>query len=261
MKKFIAILTVLTLIFSLAACGKSDKKKAVTYEKENNPVILEDKTMMKEFKDDKGNIISTLEYTYPVVGGELNPAVADNINRYFTGVVEHEAEMAEINMKYTKDYKERFNINSPIATKISYEIYYQDSELLTLVFSRKEGSDADSAVPVEEGCSFSLNDGHRFSVKDLYINGEENDKEALMNAIFKVADKTYSPNGYEVGETVRGRIRDEFDDMNICITADTISFLFSLNVLSGDSRTGTYYCDVKLKDVNKILADPSTFSF
>ncbi len=260
MKKIFAFVLVIALVFSLSSCGKTKVGK-VEFSKKDNSIILKDETYHKELASENGEIISILDYTYPVLGGELNPVIADNLNRYFTQTAEGLLQSKRLNLKYTDDYKERFGIKGPITTLITYEIYYQDDNLLTLVFTTKEGSDPASANPVEEGFSFSLNTGHRFTLNNLYVNGEEKDQPKVMEAIEESADESYSPNGYGVDENIKEMLNVYFSETNFCLTADSISFLYSFPALSNGSREGTYYCDVSLDDLEGVLSDPSEFRF
>ena len=266
MKRFICGFLALTLLFSLGACrfsGKDDghsyttpEEKEKEIEKRHTLFKYSDKNYHEEFKDSEGKVTYIVDFTYPEISGKISEEGKATMTACFEQMIADMRRAAQANAENHSDFMKRFNVTEPAVRIITYKVYYDSEDIISLIFNEKNSS-VEDAEPVAEGYTFSVAHGWRLKASDLYDSDitEENVRQAIIDK----ANVSYSPNGAELDEEKIEIINSQYNEFNFVANDKGISFLYSLDILSQGSRNGTYYCEIPYDELEGILVDPAEF--
>ena len=186
MKKPIAFFCVLLIILSFCACGKKDENNPDntgnnTADEFPAPVEYktENKDYSEDFEDENGSVIARLEISYPVITSDERPDAAEEISQWFVEYKDSEAEHIRINLDSLAERNRKFGIEGVTITRIAVEPYYQGGYHISYTIKKQSGTNPDESEGSLTGCTFSLADGYRMSLKSLYRSDAENPREEI----------------------------------------------------------------------------------
>ena len=268
MKRLICVFLAVTFILSLGACrfsGKNEddtnsytspEEKEKEIEKRNTLFRYSDKNYHEEFKDSDGKVAYIIDFTYPEISGKISEEGKAAMTACFKQMVADLRRDAQANADNHSDFMKRFNVTEPAVRIITYKVYYDDKDIISLIFSEKNSSDED-VEPVAEGYTFSVAYGQRLKISSLYDTDAT--EEDVRRAIIDKANVSYSPNGVALDEEKIEIINSQYNEMNFVADDKGVTFLYSLDILSQGSRKGTYYCDISYDELEGILVKPAEF--
>lgn len=267
MKRLTALFCVLIIIFSLCSCGKKSgndpENTGNTYAEDFPPPVkykTENKDYSEEFKDEEGNVIARLEISYPVVSSKDRPDAAEEITQWFEEYKDSEADSIRMNLDSLKERNRKFGIEGVTVTRIAVEPYYQGGYHVSYTIKKQSGTNPDEDDGGLTGCTFSLADGYRLSLKALYKSEAENPREEIKRLIQEEADVSYSVRGnIALSEEQKKILDDLFDDESFCIKENTIYFPYSFKTLSSGARTGFYLCPIDFDYAEDVLITPEEY--
>ena len=251
MKRLTALFCVLIIIFSLCSCGKKsgdDSDNTHNTQADGLPAPVryttENKDYSEEFKDEEGNVIARLEISYPVVSSKDRPDAAEEITQWFEEYKDSEADSIRMNLDSLKERNRKFGIEGVTVTRIAVEPYYQGGYYVSYTIKKQSGTNPDEDDGGLTGCTFSLADGYRLSLKALY----------------KSEADSYSVRGnIALSEEQKKILDDLFDDESFCIKENTIYFPYSFKTLSSGARTGFYLCPIDFDYAEDVLITPEEY--
>ena len=267
MKRLTVIFCVLMIILSFCSCGKNNGEdtqntdagqtkvhfKAVNY-------TVKEKKYSEEFKNEEGEVTARLEMTYPEVECKERPDSAEEISSWFEEYKESEIESIRVNSSELARSKKDNGIEGVTVTRIACEVYYKGPFHVSFTIKSQSGINPDEDDGSLTGCTFSLADGYRLSLRSLYRSEVENPREDIKRLIQEEADISYSVRGnIALSDEQKAILDDLFDEENFCIKEQNIEFPYSFKTLSSGARSGFYFCPLDYNYAGDILLTPTEY--
>ena len=154
MKRILSLLIILALVFSFASCkGKNgdDSTNAAT------PVI-EESTHSKEFRDESGRVVFTVDVTVPEITDKCDPKIAEYINGVALDIFNDACGFAESNLESAAKSA------SPWSKKITFETTLLNNRYACFLISDFFSLHGDTPIlstvcfDVQKGTVCTLND-------------------------------------------------------------------------------------------------------
>ncbi len=248
MKKTAAVLCVIAVIISLSSCKLNSNKDVPDYKTSNSLVSSVEEHYTEDFADSKGNVICSIDMTYPVFECEDSPAVANNMNYCFDEYKKAAVNSIKSNLGNTAEYKKKFNIEGVTVTKIVYEITECNDCYISVTLNEKTGTDISKATGNTTGYTFSMVDGSRLTLQSLLKPDMIYNEELVKNLIKKQANLTYA-NGAALEEDKQVTLDSLYSSVSFCCKPEGIVFYYSYEILSGGDLDGIYECVIDYADL------------
>ena len=262
MKRIIALILVCLMILAASACGKTAEDDTSSSETETAAVQTQSVTHedSAEFSDSSGRVVSKLLISIPYFDETAAPAGAKTVNAFFENYVNERAAQMQKDADNTSAYLEKYGIEGPRITEITYEVYYESDTLFSVILKTRTGVDIDGVQPTLRPLTFSLTEGGQMTVAGFALDDSvENVRDKMLEGIYKAADKTYSPNAVPISDEKKALINESFNETEFLVTDESYVFIFSFDYLSGGSRTGDYFCEVPMNYLGDYFIAPAEY--
>lgn len=221
MKKIIAAILALTLIFTLfAACKKEEAPEdasTTAFGGEKLPEMALNKGV-KEFKNADGKVVYKVDYNVPLLTEEnCSQFSAESINSLITETYLDTAfKFAEINVQNVRAEETEARLIT-----VTHEIKYRSDNLLSIVFKTAYSK---SGQPITQARTFNLADGTVLNVEDLYLKSISQTKAKLIDYIKEESKHSFAEEA--LTEEQLAKFDTAFDPLNYYITDTSIVFMF-----------------------------------
>ena len=259
MKCFISLALALVLLFSLAACS-SDEIQTETTETQKtvettlHQLVFDSQKEAKEFKDENGRVVYTVEANIPKIKKNADEAFAEYVNNYFLLIFSDACEFAEKNTSNAASFMDSNSSDTPWSKKIDFEVKFSDSRYVSFVINEYFSMLGEEVEPSVKSVTFDISKGEPLTLPDFaHEDYSLGDIEKLIEEKFLLPKVVfYFFNGSEPNEEQHQLVRDAFNAENFYLTDNGISFYCSEYIIN-PQRSGTFICDFSWEDVAPVL--------
>lgn len=229
MKRILCVFMIFTLIFTLASCkGKSDSETAP-------PPVVEESTHSKEFRDESGRVIFTVDVTLPQIKDNCDPKVAEYINGVALDIFNNACDFAESNLESAAKSK------SPWTKNITFETTLLNDRYACFLVSDLFSLNGD--IPTLSTVCFDVQKGERCYLNNfacVYDDPETCFEIFVFDTLAPVLPVRFHNPEY-ITEEVLQRLDKIVNPDNFYLTENGMGFYFNKNLvheyLQGNYKT------------------------
>ncbi len=259
MKKIISIFMIFILCFSFAACTAKDKTPSAeptetTAETTLPPPVIDKIQHSKEFKDENGRVVFTVEVVLPEVIENATESFMEYINGESETYFNEACEYAEKNLENAALFMDSNNSDKPWSKKIDFDITYSSGSYLCLLikdYFSMLGGENEPALRTD--CYDILNE-RPCSLFDFKLeeNSRERTTEIIVESLICPRISAEIFGGEELTEEQKKLIHEIYSPSDFYLTADGIGFYLSRYAVD-TNLTGTFTCEYKWNEVAFVL--------
>lgn len=260
MKKFICLLLVLAIGLSLASCSLKDELTETTAAIETTtlPVpVIESSTHKKEFKDENGRTVYTVDVVVPHLEEFDNDVLKSQINILSLDIFEEACEKAESNIVNAAKFMDSRSSETPWSRKIDFEISFSDGRYISFIIRDYFSTLGGETEPSLSSATFNVLDGSpcyltAFASEDI---SKDELSEKIVEKLLCPAVSSFFRNNLPLTEEDKQLVHDSFYPENFYLTSDGIGFYISSYVFE-PSSSGEFTVHFTWDEVNGILSIP-----
>lgn len=229
MKKALSIFIILAILFSFASCSGKEDSQTTTYA----VPVIEESRYSKEFKDESGRVVFTVDVTLPQIIKKCDPTVADYINNKALDLFNNACEFAKSNLESASKNTE------PWSKTITFETTLLDDHyacfLVNDVFS------VNGETPTLSTLCFDIRNGAPCTLADFAVNPDDPAscfEFFLTDTLAKVLPKRFHVSAY-ITDDVLARLDEIVDPSNFYLTEKGMGFYFDKSLVD-DYLSGNY---------------------
>ncbi len=231
MKKFICVILILAALLTFASCkGKGDDETGTTT---YAVPVIEESTHSKEFKDESGRVVFTVDVVIPKIVDDCDPKVAEYINGVALDIFNEACEFAQSNLEYaSKD-------STPWAKTITFETTLLDNRYACFLVNDVFSVNGD--IPTLKTLCFDIRNGATCKLRDFAIN-QDDPKSCfdlfVSDTVAKVLPKRFHVSAY-ITDDVLDRLDEIMSPENFYLTENGMGFYFD-KVLVDERLSGNF---------------------
>ncbi len=162
MKKALSIFLVVAVLFSFASCkGKEVESETTTYA----VPVIDESTYSKDFKDESGRVVFTVDVTVPQITDKCDPKVADYINGVALDIFNDACEFAQSNLEYASKN------STPWSKTVTFETTLLDNHYACFLVSEVFSVNGDT--PTLSTICFDIRKGIPCTLWDFAVNPDD----------------------------------------------------------------------------------------
>lgn len=259
MKKAVSILLLIALLFSFAACGKKvNGENLTTTETTVPPPVIEKQSHSKEFKNDEGKTVFTVDVEVPRITGNCDESVMKYINTLSLEMFDDACDFAESNLENAEKFMASSGSESPWSKKITFETTYADSRFVCFLMKEFFSIGGDAGEPVWSSICFDINREQVCTLFDFMVDTDnpESGYEVLLNDILIPAvRKDFEDTATPIDETAYERFDEIFSSESFYLTEKGFVIFTPKNRLN-PSLSGTYSHEFSWREVDFCISLP-----
>lgn len=259
MKKAVSILLLIALLFSFAACGKKvNGENLTTTETTVPPPVIEKQSHSKEFKNDEGKTVFTVDVEVPQITGNCDESVMKYINTLSLEMFDDACDFAESNLENAEKFMASSGSESPWSKKITFETTYADSRFVCFLMKEFFSIGGDAGEPVWSSICFDINREQVCTLFDFMVDTDnpESGYEVLLNDILIPAvRKDFEDTATPIDETAYERFDEIFSSESFYLTEKGFVIFTPKNRLN-PSLSGTYSHEFSWREVDFCISLP-----
>lgn len=258
MKRFLSVALIFSLLFSFAACSAKNSGKSQTEPTAAPPPVIESKQLQKEFKDENGRTVVSVDVTLPQISENCEKTVMDYVNKTALEIFEEKCRFAENNIKNAAAFMDNSKSEKPWTSKVTFETTYYDSRFTCFLIKEYFSYTGGEADPSYQTKCFDLKTGEPCSALTFAIDKENKsviDEELVNNIIIYKADKEFYGDAGSLSENQRKAIAENFSLDNFYLTEDGIAFYFDKSCIS-PTQSGVYECRMTWSEAGTVFYSP-----
>ena len=259
MKKVASILLIFALLFSFAACGKKvTDDNLTTTETTVPPPVIEKQSHSKEFKNNEGKTVFTVDVEVPQITGNCDESVMKYINTLSLEMFDDACDFAESNLENAEKFMASSGSESPWSKRITFETTYADSRFVCFLMKEFFSIGGDAGEPVWSSICFDINREQVCTLFDFMVDTDnpESGYEILLNDILIPAvRKDFEDTATAIDETAYDRFDKIFSSEGFYLTEKGFVFYTPKNRLN-PSLSGTYSHEFSWKEVDFCISMP-----
>lgn len=215
MKRILSILMIFALVFSLASCKGKDAPPPTP--------VIEESNHFKEFKDENGRVIFTVDVTIPQITDDCDPKITEYINGVAMEVFNDACQFAESNLESAAKAK------TPWSKNITFETTLLNNKYACFLMSDLSSIHGD--IPVIKTLCFDVQKGEQCFLNDFatYPEDPESSFEFFLNDTLAPALPREFHHPEYITDEVLGRLDEIVDPSNFYLTEDGMGFYFNKN--------------------------------
>ena len=219
MKKILSLILIFAALFSFASCkgnGNGGDTKTTTYAV---PVIKES-SYSKEFTDESGRVVFTIDVVVPEITGKCDPKVADYLNGIALDIFNNACKFAESNLE------EASKNTKPWSKKVTFETTFLDNHYACFLISDVFSVNGD--IPTLSTLCYDIRKGQPRDIWDFAVN--QDDPQScfdffVSDTVSKVLQKRFHVSSY-ITDEVLDRLDQIMSPDNFYLTEDGMGFYF-----------------------------------
>ena len=259
MKKAVSILLLIAPLFSFAACGKKvNGENLTTTETTVPPPVIEKQSHSKEFKNDEGKTVFTVDVEVPRITGNCDESVMKYINTLSLEMFDDACDFAESNLENAEKFMASSGSESPWSKKITFETTYADSRFVCFLMKEFFSIGGDAGEPVWSSICFDINREQVCTLFDFMVDTDnpESGYEVLLNDILIPAvRKDFEDTATPIDETAYERFDEIFSSESFYLTEKGFVIFTPKNRLN-PSLSGTYSHEFSWREVDFCISLP-----
>ena len=221
MKRILSLFMIFTLIFSLAACkGKGeDETTAVP------PPVIEESKHSKEFRDESGRVVFTVDVTLPQITDNCDPKIAEYINGVALDIFNDACDFAESNLESAAKSR------SPWTKSITFETTFLSNRYACFLVSDLFSLYGD--IPTLSTVCFDVRKGERCYLNDFACIPEDPEgcfENFVTDTLAPVLPVRFHNPEY-ITEEVLQKLDQIVDPDNFYLTEKGIGFYFNKHLV------------------------------
>lgn len=223
MKKFLAILLIFAMIFSLAACsGKGGETTTAP------PPVVEETSNSKEFKNSEGTTVFTVDVAFPQITENCDEKVKAYINNLCVELFDDACEFAESNIENATEFMKSTGSTEPWTKVITFETTLLDNRYACFIVKDAFSLAGGVGTPTWSTKCFDIQTGALCSLVDFttYPDDPEFGFESFIQDVFKPKFETDFIAPEYITEEVLERLGEIIDSENFFLTENGIGFYF-----------------------------------
>ena len=229
MKKVLSIFLILAVLFSLASCSGKGDSETTTYD----VPVIEETSYSKEFKDENGKVVFTVDVTLPRIIDKCDPKVADYVNVKALELFNNACKFAESNIESaSKNTK-------PWSKTITFETTLLDDHYACFLVNDVFSLNGDT--PILSTLCFDIRSGAPCTLADFAINPDDPSScfdFFLTDTLAKVLPKKFHVSAY-ITDDVLARLDEIVSPSNFYLTEKGMGFYFDKSLVD-DYLSGNY---------------------
>lgn len=223
MKKALSIFFAVAILISLASCtGKTnDENETTTYA----VPVIEDSTYSKEFKDESGRVVFTVDVTVPQITDKCDPKVMNYINAEALEIFNDACEFAQSNLEYAAQNSE------PWSKTITFETTLLDNHYACFLVNDVFSVNGDT--PTLSTLCFDIRKGVPCTLFDFAVNPDDPAscfEFFLTDTLAKVLPQRFH-NPVYITDDVIDRLDEILDPSDFYLTEKGIGFYFDKSLV------------------------------
>ncbi len=263
MKRYLSFAMILIFCFSFASCS-TKKPQAPVNTTTAAPAAASTRQMplfetvkhSKEFKDENGRVVFTVNASIPEIVSYDNAASVGAVNIQSLEKFEAACDFAESNIEAAANFMDSNN-TPPWSKKIDFEISFSNGHYVSIVFSEEFSMYGKETEPTFSSLTFDILTGNQCSLFDFTTNNYS-DKEAVNIIIDNhlcsdISEKFYY--NQELTDEQRELVHNDFLTENFYLTSNGIGFILS-NYRFDATKGGDFVCDYSWNELSGILKLP-----
>ena len=259
MKKAVSILLLIALLFSFAACGKKvNGENLTTTETTVPPPVIEKQSHSKEFKNDEGKTVFTVDVEVPRITGNCDESVMKYINTLSLEMFDDACDFAESNLENAEKFMASSGSDSPWSKKITVETTYADSRFVCFLMKEYFSIGGDAGEPVWSSRCFDIKREQVCTLFDFMVDTDNpaSGYEILLNDILIPAvRKDFEDTATAIDETAYERFDQIFSSESFYLTEKGFVIFTPKNRLN-PSLSGTYSHEFSWREVDFCISMP-----
>lgn len=259
MKKFLSIFLVFALLFCFASCKAKDKDNGMTTTTTIAPPVIKEQTHHKDFTDENGRIVYSVDVVIPEISEYADVAVKDYLNKVSYEIFEDACDKAESNIKnaaYSMDY---LKSEKPWTNRITFETTYSDGRFTCYLIKDALSYSGGVGEPAYITKCFDLKQGTPCSAAQFAIAefSQEEYQSMLVDDLIKpMAMQNFYPNNPSaITEEQLGKFNELFSVGNFYLTDNGMAFYFDKSLID-PYLTGEYICEFDWSQLSTIFMQP-----
>lgn len=259
MKKVLSIFLILIFVFSFAACKAEDKNSDFTTTTTVAPPVIKEQSHHKDFTDENGRIVYTVDVVLPEVSEYADNAVKDYLNRVSLEIFEDACEKAENNVENAASAMNSIKTEKPWINQITFETTYSDGRFTCFLIKDAFSYSGGKGEPAYITKCFDLKQGApcsalTFATMDFTM--EEYDAMLVEDLIKPMAMQNFYPNNPEaITEENLEAFNRCFTLENFYLTEAGMAFYFDKSAIDPE-LSGVYVCEFDWAQLSSIFFSP-----
>lgn len=234
MKRFLSIFLIVLSLFSFASCSGKGKDKNGNQTTTYAVPVIEEKKHSKEFKDENGRVVFTVDVTVPQITDKCDPKVTEYINAQALKIFNEACEFAQSNLEYASKN------STPWSKTITFETTLLDNHYACFLVNDVFSVNGDT--PTLSTLCFDIRKGTPCTLVDFAVNPDD-PKSCfdffLTDTLAKVLPERFHVSAY-ITDDVLARLDEIVDPANFYLTEKGMGFYFDKSLvderLSGNFR-------------------------
>ncbi len=231
MKRILSILLIIAALLSFASCsGKSGNENATTT---YAVPVIEESTYSKEFKDESGRVVFTIDVTVPQITDKCDPKVMAYVNAEALEIFNEACEFAQSNLENASKN------SNPWSKTVTFETTLLDSRYACFIVNDVFSVNGD--IPTLRTLCFDIRNGKECTLSDFCINPDDPEscfEFFLTDTLAKVLPKRFHVSAY-ITDEVLARLDEIVDPANFYLTEKGMGFYFD-KALVDDYLSGNF---------------------
>lgn len=221
MKRILSLFMIFILIFSLGACKGKNKDEATTVP----APVIEESTHSKEFKDENGRVVFTVNVTLPQIKDNCDPKIAEYINGVALDIFNDACDFAESNLESAAKSKSPWTKNITFETTLLNDRYacFLVSDLFSLY----------GDIPTLSTVCFDIRKGERCYLNDFACVPEDPEgcfENFITDTLAPVLPVRFHNPEY-ITEEVLQKLGEIADPDNFYLTEKGMGFYFNKHLV------------------------------
>lgn len=263
MKRYLGFAMILIFCFSFASCSAKNPQAPVNIITAA-PVVASIRQMplfetvnhSKEFKDENGRVVFTVNASIPEIVSYDNMASVGTVNIQSLDKFEAACDFAENNIEAAANFMDSNN-TPPWSKKIDFEISFSNGHYVSIVFSEEFSMYGKETEPTFSSLTFDVLTGTQCSLFDFVTNNYSN-KETVNIIIdnhlcHDISEKFFY--GQELTDEQQELVHKIFLTENFFLTSNGVSFILN-NYWFDAAKNGDFVCSYSWNELSAILKLP-----
>ena len=259
MKKFLSIFLVFALLFCFASCKKTEETTDFTTTTTIAPPVIKEQSHHKDFTDENGRIVYSVDVVIPEVSEYADEAVKDYLNRVSLEIFDDACQKAESNVKNAANSMDYLKTDKPWVNQITFETTYSDGRFTCFLIKDAFSYSGGVGEPLYVTKCFDLKKGEPCNASAFAVDefSYEDYQTVLVDGYIKSkAKQNFYPNNPSViTEESLNAFNESFTLENFYLTETGIAFYFEKSVID-PSLSGVYVCEYDWALLGELFMSP-----
>ena len=262
MKRFISLLLIPALAFSIASCSvKEDTAETTVPETAPTTTLpvpeIGQSTHSEKFKDENGRVVYTVDVVVPHLEEFENTVLMAQINTLSYELFKEACEKAELNIDKAAEFMDSRNISTPWSRRIDFDVSFIDGHFVSFIIREYFTSYGTEGEPTYKSATFSVTDGSPCYLTDFAPDGTTREElaEKIVEKLLCPEVSDYFYGGQPLDEERIQLVRDSFFYENFYLTADGVGFYMNSYVFN-PQHSEEFTCHFTWDELSGIMALP-----